>query len=83
MTRGRPGARRRSGACDEPMPLGDAVRFEAPASLAVEVALPNRGRVRGLGIRPGVTLVVGGGFNGKTTLLKALEAGVYNKASLL
>lgn len=35
-----------------------------------------------MGIRTGVTLVVGGGFHGKTTLLKALEAGVYNKALL-
>lgn len=42
---------RKSGASDEPMPAGQAVPFRAPDSLAVSVDLPNRGRVRGLGIR--------------------------------
>ena len=31
-----------------------------------------------MGIRKGITLIVGGGYHGKSTLLKALEAGVYN-----
>jgi hypothetical protein len=62
------------------MPAGDAVPFAAPAALAAELDLPNAGRVRGLGVRAGVTLVVGGGFHGKSTLLEALQAGVYNKA---
>ena len=70
---------RRSGASDEPMAAAAAVPFEAPPSLAVTMELPNRGPVRGLGVRAGVTLIVGGGFHGKTTLLKALELGVYNK----
>jgi predicted ABC-class ATPase len=46
--------------------------------LRVEVELPNAGRISGLGIPKGVTLVVGGGFHGKSTLLKALELGIYN-----
>ncbi len=128
---------RQSGASDAPMVSRDAVPFQAPPNLAVEVDLPNRGRVKGLGIRKGVTLIgkslppseagclasswvligsrmeahglwrpeapclqsmktyqthfrqhvsegllaaaVGGGFNGKSTLLQAIEAGVYNK----
>lgn len=70
---------RQSGASDAPMPAREAVLFESPPSVAVELVLPNRGRVVGMGIRKGVTLIVGGGFHGKTTLLKALEAGVYNK----
>lgn len=70
---------RRSGACDEPMPASEAVPFTAPASLAVEVSLPNRGLVRGLGIRRGVTLICGGGFHGKSTLLEALEQGALLK----
>ena len=124
---------RRTGACDEPMPAREAVPFRAPDSLAVTLQLPNRGAVRGLGIRQaarlaatqrgflshhlsvppvaicipshrpalpptnlhlpatpalppalpprsrGVTLIVGGGFHGKTTLLKAVEGGIYNK----
>ena len=55
------------------------VAFTSPPSLAVEVALPHRGVVSGMGIRRGITLIAGGGFHGKSTLLQALEAGVYNK----
>ena len=73
---------RTSGASDEPMPSPPAVAFQSPPSLAVEMQLPNRGVVTGMGIPLGVTLIVGGGFHGKSTLLKALEMGVYNKASL-
>ena len=40
--------------------------------------LPHRGKLTGMGIRRGVTLIVGGGYHGKSTLLKALELGVYN-----
>lgn len=68
---------RRSGIDDRPME-GEAVPFTAPDSLAISVDLPHRGRVRGMGIRAGVTLIVGGGFHGKSTLLRALEAGVYD-----
>ncbi len=62
----------------DPRPAKEAVPFEAPASLALEIELPHRGRVRGLGIKKGVTLITGGGFHGKSTLLRALEVGVYN-----
>jgi len=68
---------RRSGVDDRPMERG-AVPFRSPASLRVEVDLPNRGRIAGMGIPEGVTLVVGGGFHGKSTLLRALERGVWN-----
>ena len=44
----------------------------------MELQLPNRGSIRGLGIRRGVTLIVGGGFHGKSTLLEALQVGVFN-----
>lgn len=65
------------------MPAASAVTFASPASLAVTVQLPNGGPVSGMGVQRGVTLVVGGGFHGKSTLLKAIEAGVYNKVRLL
>jgi predicted ABC-class ATPase len=68
---------RRSGVDDRPM-QGDVVVFKSPSDLEVEIDLPNRGRVRGMGIPQGVTLVVGGGFHGKSTLLRAIERGVYN-----
>jgi predicted ABC-class ATPase len=71
---------RASGADDAPMPAAQAPRpFSSPAAMAVEVELPNRGRVRGMGVRRGVTLVCGGGFHGKSTVLEALQCGVYNK----
>ena len=60
------------------LPLEGAVPFQSPPELAVELTLPHRGRVTGMGIPKGVTLIVGGGYHGKSTLLKALELGVYN-----
>lgn len=52
--------------------------FLSPKSLEVEFNTPNRGVIKGMGIKKGITLIVGGGYHGKSTLLKALELGVYN-----
>lgn len=60
------------------LPMKDAVTFQAPASLEVTLETPNQGALTGLGIRKGITLIVGGGFHGKSTLLTALEKGIYN-----
>ena len=54
------------------------VPFASPGSMRVTVALPHAGSVSGMGIPGGITLIVGGGFHGKSTLLRALERGVYN-----
>lgn len=59
-------------------PLKDAVAFKSPDSMSVTIKTPNHGPITGMGIRKGVTLVVGGGYHGKSTLLNALERGVYN-----
>lgn len=59
-------------------PMKGAVPFQSPPELEVELVLPNRGSVRGMAIRRGLTLIVGGGYHGKSTLLKAVELGVYN-----
>lgn len=59
-------------------PMKGAVAFEAPASLEVTLELPHAGRIKGMGIREGITLIVGGGYHGKSTLLQAIELGVYN-----
>lgn len=67
---------RESGVSDRPM--GDAVPFQSPEELAVTLELPHRGPVRGMGVRRGITLIAGGGYHGKSTLLKALERGVYD-----
>ena len=58
-------------------PLRGAVVFNSPESLAVTMELPHGGALRGMGIRKGITVIAGGGFHGKSTLLKALERGVY------
>lgn len=58
-------------------PMRQAVPFSSPESLAVTLELPNRGKLRGMGIKKGITVIAGGGFHGKSTLLKALERGVY------
>src|SRR5215210_1616850 len=68
---------RESGASDRPLQHG-AVPFESPEEFRVEVELPNRGVVSGMGVPGGVTLVAGGGFHGKSTLLSALSWGVYD-----
>ena len=67
---------RKSGVSD--LPMKDAVVFESPKSMEVEITLPHAGKKKGLGIPLGITLIVGGGYHGKSTLLKALEQGVYN-----
>lgn len=67
---------RRSGIDDRP--LTDGVAFSSPESLRVEVDLPHRGRISGMGVPEGITLIVGGGFHGKSTLLRALEYGIYD-----
>lgn len=58
--------------------LKDGKKFYSPESLEVEFELPNRGIIKGMGIPKGITLIVGGGYHGKSTLLRALELGVYN-----
>lgn len=69
---------RESGVSPRPMPADRAVKFVSPPELRVELSAPNRGKVVGMGIPKGVTLIVGGGYHGKSTLLSALEMGVYN-----
>ncbi|MEZ8378371.1 P-loop domain-containing protein [Vibrio splendidus] len=65
-----------AGNCD--LPMKGAVPFSAPESLSVTLNTPNQGDVTGLGIPKGITLIVGGGFHGKSTLLNAVERSIYN-----
>lgn len=58
-------------------PMKGAVPFVSPKSMEVRLDLPYGGAVTGMGIREGITLIVGGGYHGKSTLLKALEMGIY------
>lgn len=69
---------RRSGIDDRPL-TEDAVPFQSSPSFEVEFNCPNRGLIKGMGIREGITLIVGGGYHGKSTLLRSIELGVYNR----
>lgn len=66
------------GASDAPMPSERAVAFTSPPERRVAVRLPHAGEITGMAIPRGVTLIVGGGYHGKSTLLRALELGVYD-----
>ena len=71
---------RSSGVDDLPMKESTAVPFQSPKELEVSFDLPNLGtKVSGMGIPKGVTLICGGGFHGKSTLLQALQQGIYCK----
>lgn len=62
-------------------PMRKAVAFVSPKEMEVTLELPHKKTLKGMGIRKGITLIVGGGYHGKSTLLKALELGVYNHIS--
>ena len=63
----------------DPRPLEtDSIPFKSPESLEIAFETPNQGLIKGLGITQGITLIVGGGYHGKSTLLKAIELGIYN-----
>jgi len=71
---------RKSGADDRPMDPREVVPFESPPRLAIDFSLPNSGiTIKGMGIPKGVTLICGGGFHGKSTVLETLQLGMYPK----
>lgn len=67
---------RRSGVDDRPLSM-DAIPFQSPDTLEICFDCPNAGKIRGMGISRGITLIVGGGYHGKSTLLNAIAQGVY------
>ncbi|UCF05855.1 MAG: ABC-ATPase domain-containing protein [bacterium] len=72
---------RRSGIDDRPLQRGQGntvIPFASPDSLRITLHVPHAGSVSGMAIPEGITLIVGGGFHGKSTLLRAIERGVYN-----
>ena len=66
---------RRSGVSQ--LPLEGCVPLTAPETLAQTVQLPHAGAVRGTAIPAGVTVIAGGGYHGKSTLLNAIARGIY------
>ena len=68
---------RRSGVSEAPLTGDGVVAFRSPDSLRASVSLPHAGDVSGMAIPRGLTLIVGGGYHGKSTLLEAIARGVY------
>jgi predicted ABC-class ATPase len=69
---------RSSGVDPRPLRTEGVIPFQSCQSMQINMTLPNHGEITGMGIRKGVTLIVGGGYHGKSTLLNALEYGIYN-----
>ncbi|ASC70448.1 hypothetical protein XM38_013870 [Halomicronema hongdechloris C2206] len=67
---------RRSGIDERPLEA-EVIPFRSPDSLRVSVDCPHAGTITGMGIPSGITLIVGGGYHGKSTLLRAIETGIY------
>ncbi|KAK3069318.1 hypothetical protein LTR53_012421 [Teratosphaeriaceae sp. CCFEE 6253] len=69
---------RASGASESRMDNEDVVAFQSPKDLEVTLPLADETEVSGMGIPRGITLLTGGGFHGKSTMLEAIQLGVYN-----
>lgn len=69
---------RESGISNRPLRGQQVVPFSSPPSLEIEIPLPQDKPLKGMALPQGVSLIVGGGYHGKSTLLKAIERGVYN-----
>jgi len=69
---------RESGTSDKPMSDKSVIPFSAPDSLMKEIELPYAGKIKGMGVPKGITLITGGGYHGKSTLLNAMEVGIYD-----
>ncbi len=67
---------RRAGNDERPLLGEDVVLFESPISMRQTVELPHAGPTTGMALEPGVTLLCGGGFHGKSTLLRALSSAI-------
>ena len=67
---------RAHGATGRPLTTTEAMPFRSPPVLRVILDLPDGGQVPGMGLPEGVTLIVGGGYHGKSTLLQALARAV-------
>jgi predicted ABC-class ATPase len=69
---------RGSGVSNRPLSGGNVIPFTSPASLEVEIPIPHRDPIKGMALPKGVHLIAGGGYHGKSTLLKAIERGIYS-----
>jgi predicted ABC-class ATPase len=64
---------------DRALPENKSVPFVSPLTLQAEFILPHSGKIVGMLIPKGVTVITGGGYHGKSTILNAIKMGIYNK----
>ncbi|WP_202080613.1 ABC-ATPase domain-containing protein [Caldalkalibacillus salinus] len=69
---------RESGVSQRPLSEKEAIPFQSPPSQEINIPLSDGTEIKGMGIKAGITLIVGGGYHGKSTLLQAIERGVYS-----
>lgn len=67
----------RKGGSDFKNPRG-AKAFMSPKAFELEIKLPDDSFVRGMGIREGITVILGDAYQGKSTLLSAIYEGIYD-----
>lgn len=67
---------RKSGVSD--LPMKESIPFSSPESMERSFVLPHKGAITGMAVPRGITLIAGGGYHGKSTLLEALQNGVYD-----
>jgi len=61
-----------------PLNENESIPFRSPYNLKMDVELPNRGQISGMGIPRGITFITGAQVSGKSTLLNAIQMGIYN-----
>lgn len=59
-------------------PLADAIPFVSPTENEIKIYFNDGTVMPGMGIKKGITVITGGGYSGKSTLLDAIESGIYN-----
>ena len=69
---------RKSGVDPAPLNTQQTVAFKSPETDKLTLTLPNKGQIEGMAIPEGVNLICGGGYHGKSTVLEAIEQGIYN-----
>lgn len=59
-------------------PVKNAIPFLSPKDIEITIDFPDGSEISGMGIKKGITVITGGGYSGKSTLLDAIEMGIYN-----
>ena len=70
---------RAGGSDDRPLADDKVVSFISPSTLSTDFILPHHGLITGMLIPRGITVITGGGYHGKSTILRAISFGIYNK----